>query len=108
MTTAPSPLVPPPTGTVFISDDDDDLDEAPDEWLDGVANGADQHPYLIHAAHIQYQLNLCYGLLCALPVLIALVSLAWRRYGSIISAAQARDGEGAGRSRSNSVDKKNT
>ena len=59
-------------------------------------------------AHIQHQLNLCYGLLCALPVLIALVILSWRRYGGIISATQARDGEGAGRSRGNSVDKKNT
>ena len=59
----------PVSGTVFISDDDDDLDAPEDEWLnDGfTVSGAEQHPYLIHAAHIQHQLTLCYGLLCALP-----------------------------------------
>ena len=80
-------------GTVFISDDDDDLD-TPDEWLnDGIAayGSESQHPYLIHAAHIQHQLNLCYGLLCALPVLVMLVILSWRKYGAIISAAQKKD-----------------
>ena len=108
MTEPSAQVVPPPTGTVFISDDDDDLDETLDEWVDGV-DAADQHPYLIHAAHIQHQLNLCYGLLCVLPVLIALVILAWRRYGGIISAAKAKDSEGASRSRSSSAaDKKNT
>ena len=84
----------PVSGTVFISDDDDDLDAPEDEWLnDGfTVSGAEQHPYLIHAAHIQHQLTLCYGLLCALPVL-ALVILSWRKYGAIIGAAQRKDGD---------------
>lgn len=85
----------PVSGTVFISDDDDDLDAPEDEWLnDGfTVSGAEQHPYLIHAAHIQHQLTLCYGLLCALPVLAALVILSWRKYGAIIGAAQRKDGD---------------
>ena len=108
MTEPSGVVVPPPTGTVFISDDDDDLDETLDEWVDGVAGSTDQHPYLIHAGHIQHQLNLCYGLLCLLPVLVALVVVSWRRYGGIITATHSKDGEGASRSRSTSVDKKNT
>ena len=79
----------PPPETIFISDDDDDLD-LPDEWLDD-GSTAQEDPQILHASHIQLQLNLCYFLFCCLPLLTLLVLCAWRKYGKAIAAAQLAD-----------------
>ena len=71
--------------TVFIADDDEDLNQI-DEWVDDA--GA-QNDGRLHAPTIQLQVQLCFVLLCALLVLAALIALAWRAYGGLISKASA-------------------
>lgn len=70
--------------TIFISDDDDDL--LNDEWLDDAGG---QNDAMLYAPTIQLQVQLCYALLVALPLLAALIALAWHRYGDLIIAAGA-------------------
>ena len=77
--------------TVFINDDDEDLD-LPDEWLDD-SGAAEEDPQILHASHIQLQLNLCFFLLCCLLLLTMLILCAWRKYGNAIAAAQRVDQE---------------
>ena len=95
-----------PAGTIFISDDDDDLD-LPDEWL-AAEDPVPNDDFLRHAGHIQLQLRICYGLLCALPLLAILLALSWRKYGAIITQAQAEDTAARKARASSSSQKKDT
>ena len=100
MSTSEAQIHPPPElpqQTIFISDDDEDL-EADDEWLNEEA-----HPHeeaVLYASHIQLQLRLCYYLLCALPVLLMLILLAWRRLGPHIVKQRQQDSRNANDARS--------
>lgn len=74
------------SATIFISDDDDDL-VVEDEWGEADAPQDTDKYFNI----IQLQLRLCYGLLCALPMLAMLIWLAWRRFSDVIN--QLMDGK---------------
>ena len=78
----PPPPVPGGEDLVFIADDDDDL-LLEDEWQTVSTTAAD---VLLHSNQIQLQLHLCFAAAMALPVLGALITLAWRRFGDGIYA----------------------
>ena len=80
---APPPL-PGGDDVVFIADDDDDL-LIEDEWQADSSTVVDA---LSHSGQIQLQLRLCFAAVIALPVLAALIALAWRRFGDAIYSQQ--------------------
>ena len=67
---------------VFIADDDDDL-LLEDEWQTESDVGV-RDPDL-HTGQIQLQLRLCFAAALALPLLAALILVAWRKYSPAIT-----------------------
>ena len=81
---APGVTMPSRDDVVFIADDDEDL-LVIDEWQTESATTSDVE---LHAGQIQLQLRLCFVAVALLPVLAALLALAWRRYGAAIYAKE--------------------
>ena len=68
----------------MIDDDDEEVFE--DEWLEG--GSPSDADVIKHSSTVALQLRLCLLLLCAIPAIIAVIALAWRRYGDIICSAK--------------------
>ena len=75
---------------VFIADDDEDLLIEHAEWQQAESTTfADE----VHVGQIQLQLRMCFAAMVLLPMLAALIALAWRHFGDAISRASTEQAD---------------